>query len=639
MSESAAITIRRQVLDVEVEGTQVDGLALQRRLPAWCADVLSPTLETELARIDPRDGCLHVEHLEVDVSVNGLDRLEDQLVEALRAALADFFRQHPIDHSRASGAPASGSGAGALEVRPLARTVDDALVEFLSTGRLPWSVRLPAGMPLEQFVVASWDESAPGGMPPPSMARLAQVLVSATSRRRLLLQFTPSLVGRLLRAWSPGVAARAEEVLRVVDQNRSAPERAGSPAAAGFPRALWDAALAAAAEERSPAALVLARTAWGRAAREREAGVERENRAAAVLLERRWPGVTGGSGATPPMASGERSGGAPGAALDGASDAAQGPASSAASVLAPEVVSGGAPGATAGAVLDQAPVLAPGAASGCARGATPGAGQGPAPGAASVLAPGAAPGGARGATPGAGQGPAPGAASVLAPGARSGGAPGAASNPSPAADAAKPAGDEMRRDRSRVELPVVGRDGAPHAEATGEDAGIDESGGILVDNAGLVVVHPFVPRFFEALGVAAGDELLDPARALCLLHHLATAEPTAPEHRLTLAKVFCEVPMDQPVEADVRLTEAEVAEANALLEAAIRHWEALRATSPDGLRDEFLRRPGMLSADLDGGWLLRVETRTSDILLDQLPWGISMVQLPWMSRLMRVEWR
>lgn len=160
-----------------------------------------------------------------------------------------------------------------------------------------------------------------------------------------------------------------------------------------------------------------------------------------------------------------------------------------------------------------------------------------------------------------------------------------------------------------------------------------------MDNAGLVILHPFLPRFFTALGVADGDELFDPSRALCLLHHLATGELTAPEHQLTLAKVLCDVPLDEPVEADVALTAAEAAEANTLLGAAIRHWASLRGSAPDGLRGEFLSRPGMLTADLDGGWLLQVESRTSDILLDQLPWGISMVQLPWMSRLLRVEWR
>ena len=40
MAGTATITIRRQILDVEVHGTEAEGLALQRRLPGVCADVL-----------------------------------------------------------------------------------------------------------------------------------------------------------------------------------------------------------------------------------------------------------------------------------------------------------------------------------------------------------------------------------------------------------------------------------------------------------------------------------------------------------------------------------------------------------------------------------------------------------------------
>jgi hypothetical protein len=155
----------------------------------------------------------------------------------------------------------------------------------------------------------------------------------------------------------------------------------------------------------------------------------------------------------------------------------------------------------------------------------------------------------------------------------------------------------------------------------------------------VVILHPFLPRLFEALGIAAGDELIDQNRALCLLHHLATGELTAPEHRLALAKVMCGVSLDEPVRADVGLTMAETEESIAMLNAAIGHWEALRGTSPEALRGEFLMRAGSLTVDLDGDWLLRVETRSVDILLDQLPWGLSLIKLPWMRRLLRVEWR
>ena len=134
---------------------------------------------------------------------------------------------------------------------------------------------------------------------------------------------------------------------------------------------------------------------------------------------------------------------------------------------------------------------------------------------------------------------------------------------------------------------------APARPATPEGG---ETGGLLVDYAGIVLLHPFLPRFFERLGIAAGGELVDPSRALCLLHHLATGELTAPEHRLTLAKVLCGATARQPVEADVGLTDAETAEATALarsgdpaLGGAARHHPR-RAARPSSCM-----RPGMLS--------------------------------------------
>jgi len=162
--------------------------------------------------------------------------------------------------------------------------------------------------------------------------------------------------------------------------------------------------------------------------------------------------------------------------------------------------------------------------------------------------------------------------------------------------------------------------------------------GIYIDNAGLVLLHPFLPQFFEALGVAGEDKLLKPDRALCLLHYLATGQPVAPEYELILPKILCNSPLEAPVESNVELTTAELEESAALLEAVIRHWEALRNTSPDGLRGTFLLRPGKVSLRADGDWALQVESKSFDILLDQLPWGISMIKLPWMEKMMWVEW-
>lgn len=161
--------------------------------------------------------------------------------------------------------------------------------------------------------------------------------------------------------------------------------------------------------------------------------------------------------------------------------------------------------------------------------------------------------------------------------------------------------------------------------------------GIYIDHAGLVLLHPFLPQFFEALGVVAKNKLLQPNRALCLLHFLATGQLIAPEYELILPKILCNMPLETPVESDVALTLAEQEEAAALLAAVIRNWDALGNTSPDGLRGTFLLRSGKVSLRGDD-WLLQVESKGFDILLDQLPWGISLIKLPWMEKMLWVEW-
>jgi hypothetical protein len=167
---------------------------------------------------------------------------------------------------------------------------------------------------------------------------------------------------------------------------------------------------------------------------------------------------------------------------------------------------------------------------------------------------------------------------------------------------------------------------------------IDLDEGVFVDCAGLVLLHPFLPAILERLGMARAGRLILPDRALALLHGLATGQTCAPEYALVLPKLLCGLPLDEPVGAPVTLTENEIAEAGNLLGAVIGHWAALGETSPDALRGTFLMRPGKLSRRGDDD-LLQVEQQSFDVLLDRLPWGIGMVQLPWMARMLWVEWR
>jgi hypothetical protein len=162
--------------------------------------------------------------------------------------------------------------------------------------------------------------------------------------------------------------------------------------------------------------------------------------------------------------------------------------------------------------------------------------------------------------------------------------------------------------------------------------------GIFIGNAGLVLLHPFLPQLFQALGIAESETLLQPVRALVILHYLATGQTTAPEYELVLPKLLSNIPLNEPVASLQELSPDDKQEADALLAAVIRHWDALGDTSIDSLRGTFLLRQGKVSLRKDGDWLLQVESRSFDILLSQLPWGISMFHLPWMRQLCWVEW-
>ena len=70
----------------------------------------------------------------------------------------------------------------------------------------------------------------------------------------------------------------------------------------------------------------------------------------------------------------------------------------------------------------------------------------------------------------------------------------------------------------------------------------------------------------------------------------------------------------------------------------IAHWRVLGRTSLDGLREGFIARSGKLAVRQDG-WLVAVEKKAQDILLGKLPWGISVIQLPWLQKKrIHVDW-
>lgn len=164
---------------------------------------------------------------------------------------------------------------------------------------------------------------------------------------------------------------------------------------------------------------------------------------------------------------------------------------------------------------------------------------------------------------------------------------------------------------------------------------------IFVQQAGAVLLHPYLSTFFTRLKLTSSGEFEDPSarqKALYLIHYLATGNGEAQEHELVIPKVLCRYPFHVPVDAAIPISKEETVEADQLLEEVIRQWTVLKSTTVGGLRDGFLKRPGKLSRK-NGNWRLQVESSAIDVLLDQLPWNLSIIKLPWMKELLMVEWR
>lgn len=167
-----------------------------------------------------------------------------------------------------------------------------------------------------------------------------------------------------------------------------------------------------------------------------------------------------------------------------------------------------------------------------------------------------------------------------------------------------------------------------------------EEHAIFVQAAGLVLLHPFLAELFRETGLREGEEWCTPQsqfRALQLLSWLAFGETGLHEYRLVFLKILTGIDVGTPVPAEAPLTDEEMTACRELLEAVIRHWNALRSTSPGGLQEGFLQREGKLLPAGDN-YLLHVEPQAQDVLLSRLPWGYAVVKLPWMKQMLHVTW-
>ncbi|NJD05922.1 MAG: hypothetical protein FIA97_05425 [Methylococcaceae bacterium] len=170
---------------------------------------------------------------------------------------------------------------------------------------------------------------------------------------------------------------------------------------------------------------------------------------------------------------------------------------------------------------------------------------------------------------------------------------------------------------------------------------VDPDGEFYISNAGLAVLWPFLPAFFQDLGLTESGRFPDVADALrgtTLLQYLATGHPSVPaEYLLPLNKVLCGLEPEQLHDPESELSEAQCRAGEGFLREVIDRAPILNQMSTPGFRSTFLLRQGLLDWS-DGSWRLRVERASYDVVLDRFPWSLGWIRLPWMSAPLRVEW-
>ena len=163
--------------------------------------------------------------------------------------------------------------------------------------------------------------------------------------------------------------------------------------------------------------------------------------------------------------------------------------------------------------------------------------------------------------------------------------------------------------------------------------------GTIFPNAGLILLHPFLKRFFENMELL-DNNTLKPSKieeALHIIHYLACKREQPYEHELLFEKFICNVPLKHPVKRNIQLSKKQKESCDVLLRSALNHWEGLKTNSVDALRSEFLMREGRLLTT-EEHYKLFVQRKTQDILLETLPWNLSIAKIPWKKKMILIDW-
>ncbi len=180
-----------------------------------------------------------------------------------------------------------------------------------------------------------------------------------------------------------------------------------------------------------------------------------------------------------------------------------------------------------------------------------------------------------------------------------------------------------------------------HVEMPDAEPPVKSEASHFINNAGLVILHPFLQMLFEKLGLCKEENWTtknSQHKAVLLTQYLVSGHDEIFENELLFNKILCGLPFDGVVNTKLKITQNEKDKCQSLLETVNGYWKAMNGSSVAALRESFLLREGKISLENDPNFELWVAEKGFDILLEQLPWGISLFKTPWMKDFMNCYW-
>ena len=164
---------------------------------------------------------------------------------------------------------------------------------------------------------------------------------------------------------------------------------------------------------------------------------------------------------------------------------------------------------------------------------------------------------------------------------------------------------------------------------------------IVIQNAGLIILWPFFYRLFDKCNLLIDKKFKDDLavqKGVILTQYLVTGSLKINENELVLNKILCGVDLRTPIDVNIDIQDLDLEMCDSLLKGVLKNWEKLNNSSIAALRETFLIREGILTPnELD--YNLDIIKETFDMLLETIPWNISIIQTTFMENRINVDWK